>query len=301
MSDSNVTVPTGGLPNWMRPTTIEGAMQLAEMFAKSDFVPQAHKGKPGNILVAMQIAATRDVQLLSVLQNVAVINGRPCIWGDFALALCRRHPEFEDIEERIEEGNGTLAAVCTIKRRGQTPVVQRFSKADAQIAGLWGKSGPWTQYPTRMLTMRARSWAMRNAFPDALLGLSITEEAQDIPAEQSPSVEVRKSGVSAVRAALGITEDPVDASLPNPTPAEMPLDDAPVYGDPTDAPAPARPKPQPMQRTALQTRLAAEWKASGRSADEFEGFAQAVIGKPCADNDEERQRLIDALLSGGGA
>lgn len=301
MSDPTMPVLTGGLPGWMRPSTFDGAMQLAEMFARSDFAPAAHKGKPGNILVAMQVATQLDVPLLPVLQNIAVINGRPSVWGDFALALCRRHPEFEDIEERIEEGNGTIAAVCVIKRRGQTPVVQRFSKADAQLAGLWDKAGPWKQYPKRMLTMRARSWAMRNAFPDALLGLSIAEEAQDIPAEQSPSVEVRKSGVSAVRAALGIAEDPVEAALPDPTPAEMPLEDAPVYGDPTDAPAPAPARPQPMQRTALQTQLATEWKASGRSVDEFGDFAQSVIGKPRADNDEDRQRLIDALLSGGGA
>ncbi len=160
MSDSNVPMLSGGLPSWMRPASFEGAMQLAETFARSDMVPTAHKGKPGNILVAMQVAASLDVPLLPVLQNIAVINGRPCVWGDFALALCKRHPEFEDIEERIDETpQGVVAAVCTIKRRGQSPVMQRFSKADAQLAGLWDKAGPWKQYPKRMLTMRARSCA----------------------------------------------------------------------------------------------------------------------------------------------
>lgn len=107
---------------------------------------------------------------------------------------------------------------------------------------------------------------------------------------------VATSGVGAVKAALGISADPVDASLPSPEPAEMSIDETPVYGDPTEEPAAA--KPQPMQRTALQVQLAAEWKATGRSADDFAEFSQAVLGKPCADNDAERKLLIDALLEG---
>ncbi|MBX7147365.1 MAG: hypothetical protein K1X44_08690, partial [Alphaproteobacteria bacterium] len=46
--------------------------------------------------------------------------------------------------------------------------------------------GPWTQYPDRMLQMRARSFALRDVFPDILLGLSYAvEELKDItPAEE---------------------------------------------------------------------------------------------------------------------
>jgi hypothetical protein len=51
--------------------------------------------------------------------------------------------------------------------------------ADAKRAGLAGKSGPWSQYPARMLALRARGFALRNAFADALRGLVTAEEAQD--------------------------------------------------------------------------------------------------------------------------
>ena len=46
-------------------------------------------------------------------------------------------------------------------------------------AGLWGKAGPWSQYPKRMLQMRARSFALRDKFADALSGLLMAEEVQD--------------------------------------------------------------------------------------------------------------------------
>ena len=58
-------------------------------------------------------------------------------------------------------------------------MVKTFSYEDAKRAGLWGKQGPWTQYPQRMAQMRARSWAVRDAFPDLLRGISVYEEQQD--------------------------------------------------------------------------------------------------------------------------
>jgi hypothetical protein len=70
---------------------------------------------------------------------------------------------------------------CVIKLRGQPDVVRTFSMDDAKRAGLSGKQGPWTQYPNRMLQLRARGFAVRDAFPDALKGLITAEEAQDIP------------------------------------------------------------------------------------------------------------------------
>ena len=75
-----------------------------------------------------------------------------------------------------------MVATCEAKRRGDAePVVSRFSMADAKRAGLAGKTGPWTQYPKRMLQMRARGFALRDAFPDLLRGFVTAEEAQDYP------------------------------------------------------------------------------------------------------------------------
>jgi hypothetical protein len=72
-----------------------------------------------------------------------------------------------------------LTAVCIAKRHGSTPVTARFSVMDAKRAGLWTKAGPWQTYPRRMLQMRARSFALRDAFPDVLKGLISVEEALD--------------------------------------------------------------------------------------------------------------------------
>lgn len=51
---------------------------------------------------------------------------------------------------------------------------------DIDTAGMRGK-GPWQQYPKRMLSMRARTLAARDGAADALMGLQVAEEMQDVP------------------------------------------------------------------------------------------------------------------------
>src|SRR6185295_12780043 len=58
-------------------------------------------------------------------------------------------------------------------------------QADAKTANLWGKAGPWTQYPKRMLQMRARGFGCRDCFPDLLRGIIIKEEAEDMPRQKT--------------------------------------------------------------------------------------------------------------------
>jgi hypothetical protein len=83
--------------------------------------------------------------------------------------------------EYITESTTDTEAVCTVKRKGEPEQSRTFSVDDAKKAGLWGKSGPWTQYPKRMLQMRARGFACRDVFADVLRGISVAEEVQDYP------------------------------------------------------------------------------------------------------------------------
>lgn len=171
----------------MVPSTLAEAMEYAKLIANSEMVPKDYQGKPGNVLVAVQMGGEVGLKPLQALQNIAVINGRPCIWGDAALALVKADSECEDIIEELDGSGDQMVARCTAKRTGRKDVVKTFSVEDAKRAKLWGKTGqngqptPWVTYPQRMLQMRARSWALRDQFPDVLKGLSIAEEAADIP------------------------------------------------------------------------------------------------------------------------
>jgi hypothetical protein len=167
----------------LEPTTIQEAMRFSEILASSTMVPRDFQGKPGNVLVAIQWGREVGLGPLQALQNIAVINGRPSIWGDAALALVRGHPDCASVQEGAEGEGDARHGWCEVTRRGEQPQRRTFSIADAKRAGLWGKSGPWTQYPDRMLQLRARGFAIRDVFPDALRGVLTREEAEDTPPE----------------------------------------------------------------------------------------------------------------------
>ena len=189
----------------LSPQTFEQALTFSNYLADSDMVPKDFKGKPGNCLVAIQWGMEIGLKPLQAMQNIAVINGRPSLWGDAVIALVRSSQLCEYI---IEEDDGRTAT-CKVKRRGEPEQSRSFSMDDAKAAGLLGKQGPWTQYPKRMRQMRARAFAVRDVFPDVLKGLPVAEEVMDTPTERH----------------MGIAEEVTPAAQRTPAPQpEWPAD-----------------------------------------------------------------------------
>lgn len=212
----NSIVKTGqnAAVNFLTPNNLQEAMQIAGILAESDIVPKDYQRKPGNILVAMQWGAEIGLQPLQAMQNIAVINGRPSIWGDAMLALVRGSGLLDFIREEMSE-DGQKATV-TVKRKNEEPVASVFTMEDAKKAGLSGKQGPWTQYPKRMLKLRARSYALRDVFPDVLKGMAIAEEEKDkeidiTPAAPETSTAKTNSGSSSLKARMAKKKDAVES------------------------------------------------------------------------------------------
>ena len=179
----------------LEPTNLGEAMEFAKMAAGSELnmVPQNYRGKPNDILIAMQWGYEIGLAPMQALQGIAVINGKPSIYGDALLGLVRKDPRCMGIEEKMEGKNETMNAVCILKRKhidGSIELIKReFNVQMAKRAKLWGKQGPWTQYPERMLQHRARGNCIRDAFPDVIKGMITKEEAEDYPAEKQSDMK----------------------------------------------------------------------------------------------------------------
>ena len=190
---SNITVSKQGFA--LAPNNFAEAMEYAKMIAASDLAPKDFKGKAGNIIVAIQMGSEIGLSPMQSLQNIAIINGKPCLWGDALLALVQSSPEFEDIQETVDDDQAT----CMIKRKGKKEHIETYTKDDAIKAGLWNKPGPWKQYPKRMMQMRARGFALRNKFADSLMGLNIAEEVRDYiditPEKEMPAAVVQENKI----------------------------------------------------------------------------------------------------------
>lgn len=165
------------------PRNLDEAMRLCNMLSDSELVPKDFQKKPANCFVAISCGAEIGLKPIQSLWNIAVINGRPALWGDAQLALVRSSPHCEYVHEEIL-ANGT--AVCRAKRRGEPmECVVEFSIDDQKTAGLLGKAGPHTQYPKRMRQLRARGFALRDKFTDVLKGIPQAEEMLSIIPQQA--------------------------------------------------------------------------------------------------------------------
>ncbi len=194
-------------------TTLKEAQEYATIFANSDLCPSGFKGRPNDILVVWQTGYELGLGKMQSLRILGCINGRTFAYGDGQLALIRKHRDFVDIKEWMEGqmNDGTMTAYCTIKRRNQEPVTRSFSIEDAKVAGLWGKVGPWQQYKKRMLQHKARTYACRDTFADALYGLLSEQEAIEIVEQEKVEVKtVPNKGMKGLEESLGINkEEPV--------------------------------------------------------------------------------------------
>jgi hypothetical protein len=176
MSDNTPALRSGGAVMAIVPQTLDDTYRLAKAVCMAGVAPKT-LNTPEKAMVAIMHGMEVGFTPMMALQSIAVINGVPSIWGDGAIALVRSSPHCEGIQESLSD-DGTVAT-CTAHRKGEPPITRTFSVDDAKKSKLWGKTGPWTDYPKRMLQMRARSFALRDAFPDVLRGLKVAEEVQD--------------------------------------------------------------------------------------------------------------------------
>jgi hypothetical protein len=168
-----------------QPKSIAEGQQLSVMLCKSGMVPRQFQGRPMDAFVAMAHGAEVGLGPMASLQHIAVINGRPGLYGDAIAGVALKSGAIRAIDEHLEGepmADG-WTAVAVVTRPDGGKVERRFSVVDAKRAGLWGKSGPWQQYPQRMLAARARGYAIRDAAPHAFLGYTV-EELRDLAEDE---------------------------------------------------------------------------------------------------------------------
>lgn len=167
---------------------------VVNMAVRSDLCPKQYRGKPNDAMIAALSGMRVGWGVMQSLQYIAVINGRPSMYGDGPTGLALASGKVASIREwweidgkvvnepnyaTLAEYPDTLSACWQTWRRDteEESKVIRFSVSDAKVAKLWGKigaNGPsaWVTYPKRMLVCRARAWGLRDNYSDALQGIS---------------------------------------------------------------------------------------------------------------------------------
>jgi hypothetical protein len=173
-------------PRGFEPDTFEAVQRLSRFYLAGDALPKSTMAGARDataVLARIGIILERGKALGlpagTALESITIINGRVCLWGDAMLGIVLAHADCEGVECIMQGTGDDRFVVCTAYRRGRKVSPSRFGVADAKRAGLWGRSGPWSSYPDRMLQARARGFALRDTWADVLTGIKPAEEVLD--------------------------------------------------------------------------------------------------------------------------
>ena len=84
-----------GVRQDLAPASFSELVQFAQMAAKSQLVPKEYRNQPEDIMLAVQLGSEVGLRPMQALQNIAVINGRPAVWGDALPGLCKASPVYD--------------------------------------------------------------------------------------------------------------------------------------------------------------------------------------------------------------
>lgn len=194
---------------------LEVAYGLAEKACAGNLVAAHFRGKPADGAIAIAYGSSLGWHWTKSLQDVYVVNGKPSIQSKEIRELLIRGGH-----EIWEEEVGPTRVVLAGRRRGSELVVRvEWTMEMAENAKLTSNPN-YAKYPQHMLYARATTDLGKRLAPDALSGLGVVEEQQDITAtarvgSQRPAAGSRR-GVDGLRAAIAPAEAEVVEAEPEP-------------------------------------------------------------------------------------
>lgn len=167
---------------------LDQAVRFAEGVVRGGMAPKGMQA--GGVVALIQAGQELGLPPMHALSKLTFVNGRLGIMGDASLALVRQAGILaEGTDVRAEwkgEGEG-YGCTVSAKRAGASEWASRtFTVRDAKRAKLWGKSGPWSDYPDDMLYWRAWGRLAKAEFSDVLLGIAPAEEVRDYGSSPAP-------------------------------------------------------------------------------------------------------------------
>lgn len=197
---------------------LEHLWRLSRYFAASRMVPQHFQQKPEDCMVALMMAQQLEVNPVLALQNLQVINGRPGFSASFAIGLANQRGPFAGPITWTTKGKGDsleVTAHATIRSTGEavsTTVSMEMAKAEG-----WTKNPKYRSIPEQMLRYRSGTWLIRLHCPEVLMGLSSTEELEDVRA-----VTVREEPVVRPTNVVAELNEQIKRNAVDATPAVQP-------------------------------------------------------------------------------
>lgn len=162
--------------------SFEHIQRVATVFSKSDMVPKRYQNNIGNCIIAMEMANRMQANILMVMQNLDVIQGKPGWSSKFLIATLNASGRFSPLryEDSDKDGGSCRAWAYDIKSNEKL-TGSWVSMVMAKAEGWIDKAGSkWKTMPELMRRYRAASFFTNQFAPEISMGLSTIEEVYDI-------------------------------------------------------------------------------------------------------------------------
>ena len=150
------------------PRSFSEAVEFSAHIAGTSFVPSHFKGKPEEILAAIQYGAEVGLGPMAALNGLAVIQGKVTMYASTMRALVEASGLMEKCS--VTYTDSPPCSTVVVRRTGREDATFSFSYDDAMRANLATRD-MYKKYPERMYTARAISFALRDEFADVLRGI----------------------------------------------------------------------------------------------------------------------------------
>ena len=196
MSESNIVVQTKTTMAPREMFNFDGALNTAKMLAQSDLIPDQFRGKPANVLIAMNLASRLQADIFHVMQSIYVVHGRPSFSGQFYIACINTSGRYAPIqyeETKDEQGQTVACRVVTTDLRTRARLEGPWVTLEMARKEGWVKNNPkWSSMPELMIRYRAAAFFTRTFCPDVTMGVGIEGESEDIAAAEPVRSEKKK-------------------------------------------------------------------------------------------------------------
>ncbi len=171
--------------------SFEHIQRVATMFSKSDMIPKRYMNNVGNCIIAIEMATRMNANILMVMQNLDVIQGKPGWSSVFLIATLNSSGKFSPLRYEDSEENGGSCRAWAFDKVNNEKVYGAWVSMDMAKAEGWiDKSGSkWKTMPELMRRYRAASFFTKQFAPEVSMGLQTVEELIDITAH-TPANEI---------------------------------------------------------------------------------------------------------------
>ena len=162
--------------------SFEHIQRVATMFSKSDMIPKRYFNNVGNCIIAIEMATRMNANILMVMQNLDVIQGKPGWSSVFLIATLNSCGKFSPLRYEDSDANGGSCRAWAIDKLNNEKVFGAWVSMDMAKAEGWiDKNGSkWKTMPELMRRYRAASFFTKQFAPEVSMGLQTVEEIIDI-------------------------------------------------------------------------------------------------------------------------